>query len=223
MPRKKTVARRRRRTRRRKRSYVPRSFGSLARNSPVPIRFPVKMTYVEQFTINPGAGTCATYVFSGNGLYDPNITGTGHQPRGFDQLMALYDHYVVVGSKATCKYSTADVVSVACCLAVTDSGSTSTDINNYMEHRTNRHTITGADSSSRTLTIASSPRTYLGRSKVLSDPELKGTSSANPSEGYFFHVAAEATDGSSDPGSMSCLMTIEYSVVFIEPKRINQS
>ena len=35
------------------------------------------------------------HVFSANSLYDPDTTGTGHQPRGFDQLSALYKMYRV--------------------------------------------------------------------------------------------------------------------------------
>ena len=35
-----------------------------------------------------------------NGLYDPLITGTGHQPRGFDQVCpVLYASYNVTGCK----------------------------------------------------------------------------------------------------------------------------
>ena len=35
-----------------------------------------------------------------NGLFDPDITGFGHQPMGFDQLCpTLYQSYVVTGCK----------------------------------------------------------------------------------------------------------------------------
>lgn len=206
-----------------KRRYGSSGFGTRVIRSPTPMRFPTKMIYVEQFTLDPGSGTLAGYVFSGNGLYDPNITGTGHQPRGFDQLMAMYDHYVVVGSKCNVKLAPSNQTPAICCLAVQDGTGVSSDINNYLEHRLSRYTSTGSDMSSRSLTIASSPRTYLGRSKVLSDPELKGTASANPTEGYYFVVATEATDNAGDPGVFSCVATIEYSVVFIEPKRMTQS
>ena len=73
-----------------------------------------KLRYVEYFTLNPAAaGLPATHVFSANGLYDPNITGVGHQPRGFDQLMALYDHYYVSRSKIIADFASISNNSVA--------------------------------------------------------------------------------------------------------------
>lgn len=32
-------------------------------------------------------------------MYDPDLTGFGHQPYFFDQLTDIYSHYVVIGSK----------------------------------------------------------------------------------------------------------------------------
>ena len=41
-----------------------------------------------------------TWSFKANSLYDPDYTGVGHQPMGYDQLMAAYNKWVVVASKA---------------------------------------------------------------------------------------------------------------------------
>ena len=77
-------------------------FGRVPANlGPLPMTQKAKFNYFNGFNLDVGAvGIPASYVFSANGLYDPNITGIGHQPRGFDQLMALYDHYVVIGVRA---------------------------------------------------------------------------------------------------------------------------
>ena len=40
-----------------------------------------------------------------NSLFDPNRTGTGHQPYGFDQLSTFYNRYYVTGSKMTVTFS----------------------------------------------------------------------------------------------------------------------
>ncbi len=55
-----------------------------------------KLRYCDRLEIDPGASSAlGEHFFSCVGLFDPDITGTGHQPMGFDQYMALYDHYQV--------------------------------------------------------------------------------------------------------------------------------
>jgi len=41
------------------------------------------------------------HAFSCNSMFDPDNTGVGHQPMGFDEMAAIYGHYSVVGSKIT--------------------------------------------------------------------------------------------------------------------------
>ena len=70
--------------------------------SPMPCSFATKLTYSSNVSINPGAaGTPAAYVYRANGLYDPDLTGGGHQPRGYDQFTPMYNHWTVVGAKVT--------------------------------------------------------------------------------------------------------------------------
>lgn len=63
-----------------------------------PTRLNIKHRYVEEFNLVSDTGALAVYKFATNGLYDPNITGTGHQPMYFDNLSALYNHYTVTRS-----------------------------------------------------------------------------------------------------------------------------
>ena len=61
------------------------------------------MVYSDQFQLTCTAGALQQYTFAMNGLYDPNLTGTGSQPRYFDTLCganttaAPYRAYVVKG------------------------------------------------------------------------------------------------------------------------------
>lgn len=41
-------------------------------------------------------------------LYDPDFTGTGHQPRGFDQLAQMYENYKVHACKIDVTFTTKD-------------------------------------------------------------------------------------------------------------------
>ncbi len=48
---------------------------------------------ITSSTVTSGAG--AHYVFRLNNIYDPDLTGTGHQPYGFDVMALIYNRYRV--------------------------------------------------------------------------------------------------------------------------------
>jgi len=50
--------------------------------------------YNDNLNFSAGAGL-NTYLYNSNNMYDPNYTGTGHQPRGWDQASAYYKYYRV--------------------------------------------------------------------------------------------------------------------------------
>jgi hypothetical protein len=63
-----------------------------------------------------GAGIIVQ-VFRLNSLFDPDRTNAGHQPRGFDQLAALYNRYRVFGVSYRIVVATAgtDILAVGVC------------------------------------------------------------------------------------------------------------
>ena len=52
------------------------------------------MKYSQTFTISSALG--AVQRFNLNNIYDPDRTGVGHQPYGYDQLGAIYNRYRVI-------------------------------------------------------------------------------------------------------------------------------
>ena len=69
--------------------------------SPIPDKSLVKLRYCQRCAINPAAGVTNSYLFRANSLFDPDLTGTGHQPLGFDEWAKFYRRYCVLGSKIT--------------------------------------------------------------------------------------------------------------------------
>lgn len=55
-------------------------------------------TFSQRRFIND-ALTDVALVYRGNSMFDPDLSGTGLQPVGFDENMALYENYRVHGSK----------------------------------------------------------------------------------------------------------------------------
>lgn len=77
------------------------------RGTPFPREMTTQLSYSDVVTVSATTGVPTTYLYSANGLWDCNITGTGHQPRFFDTLCganganAPYYSYRVYGSKCT--------------------------------------------------------------------------------------------------------------------------
>jgi len=68
----------------------------VSKNSPIPDRYMTRLKYTELVTLSY-TGTNKYYQFNLNNLNDPNRTGSGHQPMGYDQLSSLYDKTRVHG------------------------------------------------------------------------------------------------------------------------------
>jgi len=61
-------------------------------------RLRVKLRYVS-YLVGTTSVTAAYNIFNGNNLFDPDRTGVGHQPRGFDQYATQYRNYCVYASR----------------------------------------------------------------------------------------------------------------------------
>lgn len=66
-----------------------------------PDRLRTKLHYCDVINLAASAGNPGLWQFRMNSLFDPDYTGTGHQPQWFDQLSAVYAFYRVLGSKIT--------------------------------------------------------------------------------------------------------------------------
>lgn len=107
------VFRRTRRPRRRvnrRRRYAKRSTRALGvprrtmmvnpSRSLVPNRYRTKLVYSQVYNTSTNGVGILWNQWAMNGLYDPDLTSTGHQPMGFDQLCpTLYSTYAVRGCK----------------------------------------------------------------------------------------------------------------------------
>lgn len=179
-----------------------------------------KVRYADFGTLSPGSLT-GTYVFSGNSLFDPNVTGVGHQPRGYDQLMSMYDHYVVHGATMTVTFSNAasnEIVRVAA--ALRDSATVGS-WRDYVEGGSSHWKIGTTSRPSVNLRLSGNSAQFLGRGDIMSDPTCKGYTTESPTEQWYFHIAAAGMGVSVSPLSFQVL--IEYDVSFIEPVVPGQS
>lgn len=195
--------------------------------APIPYKLKTSMLYQERVTLAPAAGVASVNVFSVNGTFDPNITGIGHQPRGFDQLMALYDHNVVVSCDIRVDYpgvgAGGNINPTIAFIAVRDFTTLGTTERDYLELGDCTYEICSPSQGYPTrLMMTCNPNKFLGRKSPLSDPHLKNSDTSNPTEQCYWHVGLAQASG-LDPTSLPVTVVIKYTVVFIEPKDPGQS
>lgn len=90
----------------------------VSRSSPLPDRFFTKLKYtdIHALTFTGSSGVPANQSYRVNSIFDPDITGTGHQPLGHDEFAVLYNRYRVYGMKyhiTLSNQSTTDYADVA--------------------------------------------------------------------------------------------------------------
>jgi len=104
-----------------KMTYAPR-MATNASKEIIPKFYTCKLNYFSQDIGATSTTTPTLRVFKANGLFDPDYTGTGHQPRGFDQMASLYNNY---------KVSAVKVVVTAQCSSQTQYGYVGLGFNNH--------------------------------------------------------------------------------------------
>lgn len=65
---------------------------------PFPAKITAKMRYSEEITLTSIIGLSAHHLFRANSIFDPNLTGIGHQPYGHDVYQQIYNHYEVTNA-----------------------------------------------------------------------------------------------------------------------------
>jgi hypothetical protein len=200
----------------------------IAKGMPVfPLRSkPTYLVYSENFSLNTGAAATGSYLFAANGLYDPNITGTGHQPSGFDQMMLFYFHYTVLRSRMTAYVrNTSSTYNAFAGISYsgTNAGVTNEDTNiekGLIDFKA-LSTFPNAGYHIK-LERAAEIKAGIGADNLLDFIDSRGDVSNNPVELEYFVVNAWNPD-TADVVALRVTVVIEFEVVFTEPRAITGS
>lgn len=173
----------------------------------------VVLNYCEKIQLTTAlAGVPTQYRFRLNSAFDPNQTGTGHQPMGFDQWSQFYNHYAVleteyqvqmVGPNETCMFGT----------YLSDDSTTPTSVNDLGELGATIHywnPTNQAYTSSGKVIMAQ----FFNRKDVPTDSDLRSVTSANPAEVAFLNVFYQ-TDVTAT--TMNFYLKFSMKVQFMEP------
>jgi len=184
---------------------------------PFPARIRVKMRYSEVVAIDATVGFPGHYLFLANSIYDPNYSGTGHQPMGRDTYATLYNHYMVVNSKITVTPTTAWNGSFG--VGISDDTTTSTEFDGITEEKGTKWSMNSSAGGAKPQVS-----NYFN-SKYYTD-SYSGMSAlvgANPAETCVFDVFCRGPDKSTDLASVSFQICMEFTVDLWELKGLSES
>jgi hypothetical protein len=165
-----------------------------------PDRIKARLCYTSLNRVNPGVLTFVDTVFNLNSLFDPEFTGAGHQPRGFDTLATLYGKYRVNRCIATlhARQRAAHGIQI---VMVPNNTSTALQNNDYPAEmqRSVASQITGSAQPVVNLERAYDCADVLGQTSAQyrADEDTSALVTANPAELLYLHVFAQQIDGAT--------------------------
>jgi hypothetical protein len=179
------------------------------------------MSYSTTVNMTSTVGALATYIMTGNGLFDPDVTGSGLQPLGFDQWATLYQRYRVIASNIQVSFSTPGATTNATGsfdVALTPSNTSSvysTFTAAASAPFSKYRTFNGNGSQGITLKSKMDTSTVAGvtHAAVLAEDILQASVSANPSDMWFWHICAQTVDLSTT-GTVYLVIKVTYLVDF---------
>lgn len=197
-------------------------------HQPIPLfqeRRKCMLRYVENsVSATSTAGSVGSYVMSANGLFDPNITGTGHQPAGFDQMMASYNHYHGVKSRISVLFRNSSATYPVVMISRAASAVPVTNQVQLLEEGNYVRTAlmpTGVQGSWKRLSMDMDVRKFGGVDDILDRTDYQGDVAANPVEQVYFIIQVFTEDFTT--ATVNLDIVIEYDSWFTEPRVLTTS
>lgn len=214
---KRKLIRRKRMARRTKRVIVNNAL------NPLPQRYICKMKYSEQITTN----AVGQFQFNLNSIYDPNRSGTGHQPYSFDTLASMYNRYRVIacGWRIQANWtsnSTAQPVLLAAQPA--NEVLTTTTLSEMRENPRTKYLSQNYGGPIITLKGKTYIPSLVGRTKsqYMADDRYQAPVTGSPDELAILNILT-GPNGSDTGGAATLQVLLEYTVEFFDIKHLSQS
>ncbi|MEO5351444.1 MAG: hypothetical protein H7836_17645 [Magnetococcus sp. YQC-3] len=202
-------------------SVVPRGLGAPSYAQPLRKTLSAKLIYTENFQLSAVAGATASKLFRANGLFSPSVSGGGaaHQPRGFDQLIALYENFYVKQSRIELvvdnggNFGVAGIGGGLVSINLQQNTTGSSNLNDQLERACITYDTFKNDKFHKLALQADIPK-FLGIPAM--EDSLKGTTSADPTQQAYWAVVASPLNNAFAV-SYNCQIRIIYDCVFVEP------
>ena len=204
-----------------------------------------QLRYCDAIDFTPSSATINVHSFLANGLFKPDVSATGHQPRGFDEFMDVYKTFTVKGSKIAVTWSyegymgpsqymqtgapqqaiqnSAGAVQavpamVGMIIPTVEAASSGTIIQNQEVDKARWVTVTPVGEA-KTVSAKARVEDFFGKDALTGSEGYTGSISSDPSEKLYYHVcSALQHDEYPITIKLRANIVITYDTVFTEPK-----
>ncbi len=189
--------------------------------APFAQRYITKMKYAEVRAVSgPTSGGLVQYNFRLNSIFDPNLTGVGHQPYGHDQLADIYNRYRVyrvdyaisaLNTDGATNYSVIGVV------PANEQISTFIGVSDIMESPRAKYITQAPNAALKVLKGTVNLASLSGRTKsqYMSDDRYQAEFLANPAESLILNILAGTITGTGGTGGTGTnVMNLSISLVY---------
>lgn len=208
--------------------YIVRRYASMRPHQPFMRDTYCKLRYNDTATLASTAGAIAIRTYSMNSLYDPDQTGTGHQPRFYDTLCgadntaAPYGKYRVLSAKIKVRFMNANagVTSLGYCgIHIRNEDSSTLTSASYIPEipHTKYRMLNVSTGMSNFLSVVYpvSIKKYLGVKDLKDAPETGAEYSASPTDMVLADIFYYPRDGTTT-ASILLDIYIEYVAQFFD-------
>lgn len=207
---------------------VPRKQMPGFKGHPFGKQFYTKLRYNEAHTFGASSTVnfASNYKYCLNSLYDPNVSGVGHQPMGFDTLMSIYEKYTVVAAKITVCFIGDTTVPSVCGLRLVDGNETAVaDKKVAIENGDSSWKyMTTANGGSNKIILSRSVncKKFFGQKGIVGDDKYTLASNQTPldDDKIIAELWVAPISASDQHGRTLVDVSIEYTAVFSEPKEL---
>ena len=213
------------RTLRRTYARIPRPITS---GGAFPKRKIAYIAYSDSFSLSYGiGGTAATHTFCVNDIFDPDLSGVGHQPLGRDQLADIYGRYQVLAATIRVDFvatASGSAGTAVCGIDCTDDPTAETNRDTLVERpRSVYKMLSDSDSGPATCQVWKKWTLWndVGATAYNNQGNYGANTGVSPGHRQFFHVYASSPTGTA--GACQAVIRINYRVMFTEPKPLTAS
>jgi len=193
-----------------------------------PFRMPTVLQYVDQTYLLTGvvAGEVVENIFRLNSPYDPDLTGVGDQPRGFDEWMALYSWCTVLSTDVEITTTAGATVPMYLGFYPDSSATVAANADDALSRADKLVTVSATTGGVAQNTIK---RHYeisrlVGRPVVPGNIDFRVSTGAGPAIPAYLHVfVCRGGLTGVTASSVDYVLKMKMNCILTEPRRLNES